>query len=66
MKNKEIRKKIKSHYARIPDRQMSPGVYISKIGYKFVYILNINLAQGYYRSTIKKMTLEQFYNDFID
>lgn len=57
MIKKEMRKKIKEHLAGIPEKQIQTGCYVTKIGTKFVHIINT-----WGTTTIEKIKLENFYN----
>jgi hypothetical protein len=53
---KEMAKAIKEKFDAIPDRQVSTGIYIKKIGSRYVTLLNI-----WGTSTLKKVEIEDFY-----
>jgi len=52
---KTLRKKIIARLSAIPERQVSPGVYVSKVGRKYVHLLNT-----WERTSIEKMSLVLF------
>jgi len=60
MNIKEMRQKIIQRYEGIPEKQVSPGVYIQTVGNKYVTLLNTWNA-----TTIEQITIEDFYaNNF--
>jgi hypothetical protein len=57
---KEMRKEIEEYYASIPEAQVDTGIYLDKVGYKYVYLLDT-----WYETSIEKVELEEFYNEHI-
>lgn len=55
---KEMRNEIKQKYDAIPEKQISPGYYLSKIGRKYVSILTT-----WGTTSLIKQTVEEFYNN---
>ncbi len=37
---REQRAEIKKHYESIPEQQVSPGVYLQTVGYKYITLLS--------------------------
>ena len=55
---KEKAAEIKAYYAGIPEKQVSAGVYLKSVGTKYVTLINTWGA-----TTIKKVPIDDFYND---
>ena len=56
---KEIKTEIRNKYNAIPEKQISAGLLLNKIGRKYVSILNL------YSSEIEKLEIEEFYNIYM-
>ncbi len=56
MTNKEIRNKIKEIVAGLPEQQISAGIYIHTIGYKYLTIMD----------TMDETTLERIPLEYFD
>ena len=52
---KTLRNQIIERLAAIPERQVSPGVYVKSIGYKYVHVINT-----WEKTRVEKMTLQEF------
>lgn len=50
---KTMKKEIIDKYEKIPERQISVGVYLDKVGYKYMTILNTWNGTRFYKQTIK-------------
>ena len=60
MKNlKEMKSEIRDKYNAIPERQVSSGLLLDKIGRKYISILNL------YDSQIEKIEIADFYNQYM-
>lgn len=55
---KEMKTEIKDKYYAVPERQISTGIYLVKVGRKYVTLLNT-----WNKSTVEKIDIEDFYND---
>ena len=60
MTTKQIRTAITNKYAAIPERQISTGVYIHTVGYKYVTVLN-----SWDTTRLSRVTIEDFYSEHI-
>ena len=54
---KEKTAKIRERYNN-PQSQISPGIYLESVGYKYVTLLNI-----WGTTKIEKISIDQFYDD---
>lgn len=61
LSTKEIRKSIKNYVGSLPDREISTGMYIHTIGYKWVTIVSAWENESGY-----KISLEEFFEDMPD
>ena len=57
---KEIRQEIIEKYNAIPEQEVSTGVFIKTVGYKYVTLLNI-----WGTTSIEKVDIEEFYENYI-
>lgn len=57
---KEMKKEIEEKYSAIPERQIETGIYMSKVGSKYVHVLHT-----WDNSYIEKWLIEDFYNQYI-
>jgi hypothetical protein len=55
---KEMKNEIKEKYYAVPERQISTGIYLEKVGRKYVTLLNT-----WNRTTVEKVEIEYFYNE---
>ena len=58
--NNEMAAKIEQKYASIPEKQVSPGVYIKLVGRKYVTVINI-----WYRTLEYKIDISEFYENYV-
>jgi len=54
----EMKREISQKYESVPERQVSPGIYIHNIGRKYITLLN---TWEYTR--FERILIEDFYND---
>ena len=57
---KEIRQEIIGKYNAIPEQEVSTGVFIKTVGYKYVTLLNI-----WGTTSIEKVDIEEFYENYV-
>ena len=58
--NKEMAAKIEEKYAAIPEKQVSPGIYIKLVGRKYVTLLNT-----WGTTRIEQIELSEFYENYV-
>lgn len=58
---KEKAAEIIEKYSAIPNRQVSPGIYIKSVGRKYVTLLNT-----WDTTRLVKVSIEKFYENHID
>ena len=51
---------IKEKYAAIPEKQVSPGIYIKMVGRKYVTLLNT-----WGTTKIEQIELSEFYENYV-
>ncbi len=61
MTTKEMKQTILSKNAASPSGQVSPGIYLQSIGYKYVKMLNT-----WDTTTVEYEPIEDFYNWYIN
>ena len=61
MTTKQMRQEIIDKYTAIPESQVSAGVYIKTVGYKYVTLLNT-----WDTTTLDRVEIDDFYNDYIN
>ena len=57
---RNIRNSITEKYESIPEAQISPGLYLVKVGYKFVHILNT-----WEHTRLEKMEILDFWDRYM-
>lgn len=55
-KMRKMRKKLIDHFEAVPEAQIGPGLYVTKIGYKYVTYLNT-----WNGSTIDRISIDDLY-----
>lgn len=60
MNNKEMRKKISDYIASVFGRMVTPAMYVSKVGYKYVTMVDL-----YHPSKDEIWPIQKFYDEFV-
>ena len=51
---------IKAKYSAVPEKQVSPGIYIKSVGRKYITLLNT-----WGTTRLEKIDISEFYEDYL-